>query len=226
MSKNSSRSNGSSNSGGGFPIFAAIMLGIVIGLMIAGGIAYLILKKTPVALAPKEVHEAPKPAPEPEKVPAPVAKPAPKPAPHGEDKARFEFYKELTDKPDGSATRKPGVKPAPPAAQTQPAIKQPPAQSATPPAASITPPKPAEGAAAKPTYFLQAGSFTNADDAEKVKAKLAFIGMEANVQPANIPDKGIWYRVRLGPYHGADEMNAALATLKQNGINAAPIRAQ
>lgn len=207
MSKNSSRSNGGGNGGGGFPVFAAIMLGIVLGLMIAGGIALMIVKKTPVTLAPKEVHETAKP--ESEKKPAPAGKPA---AP-GEDKARFEFYKELTDKPEG------GKKPAKPT--PAPAVKPAPAQ---PPA--VAPAKPADSAAAKTTYFLQAGSFPNAEDAEKVKAKLAFIGMEANVQPANIPDKGVWYRVRLGPYHGADEMNAAMNTLKQNGINAAPVRAQ
>jgi cell division protein FtsN len=202
MSKNSSRSNTGGNGGGGFPVFAAIMLGIVMGLAIAGGIAYLVAKKTPVSLAPKE---PPKVVPEPEKKPAPAAKP---PAP-GEDKARFEFYKELTDKPDTSKPRK-VEKPAPPVAK------------AAPPASAVSTTRPAD----KTTYFLQAGSFPNPDDAEKVKAKLAFMGMEANVQPANIPDKGTWYRVRLGPYHGADDMNAALNTLKQNGINAAPIRAQ
>lgn len=210
MSKNSSRSNGSVGNGGGFPVFAAIMLGIVLGLMIAGGIALMIIKKTPVTLAPREVHEAPQAAPEPDKKPALTPKP-------GEDKARFEFYKELTGKPDGSG-KKPPVKPAPSTAK--------PATTPHTTPATVTPAKPADNAAAKATYFLQAGSFQNADDAEKVKAKLAFIGMEANVQPATIPEKGVWYRVRLGPYHGADEMNTALATLKQNGINAAPIRAQ
>lgn len=214
MSKNSSRSNDGSS--GGFPVFAAIMLGIVMGLAIAGGIAWMIIKKAPVAMAPKETHEAT----EPETKPAPAAeKPASKPtAPNaGDDKARFEFYKELTDKPDGSGKR-PAPKPAPSTTK--------PAPHTTPPATAVTPAKPADSAAAKATYFVQAGSFQNSDDAEKVKAKLALIGMEANIQPANIPDKGIWYRVRLGPYHGADEMNAALTTLKQNGINAAPMRAQ
>lgn len=217
MSKNSSRSGNGGNGGGGFPVFAAIMLGIVLGLMIAGGIALLIIKKTPVTLAPKEVRETPKPAPESEKTPAPAAKPAAKPAPHGEDKARFEFYKELTDKPDGSGKKPAAAKPAPPVVKQPPVVQH---------SAPVAPVKPADNAAAKATYFLQAGSFPNADDAEKVKAKLAFMGMEANVQPATIPDKGVWYRVRLGPYHGADEMNAAMNTLKQNGINAAPIRAQ
>lgn len=214
MSKNSSRSGGGNN-GGGFPIFAAIMLGIVLGLAIAGGIALLIMKKTPVTLAPKEVREAPKPAPEPEKKPViPPSRPAAKPA---EDKARFEFYKELPDKQDNGKPSRKIEKPAP-----APVVNKP---AATPhaPASAVTASKPADS---KATYYLQAGSFTNVNDADKVKAKLALLGMEANVQPANIPDKGVWYRVRLGPYHGADEMNAALNTLKQNGINAAPIRAQ
>jgi cell division protein FtsN len=204
MSKNSSRSAGG-GTGGGFPIFAAIMLGIVLGLALAGGIALLIMKKTPVTLAPKEVREAPKPSPEPVIAPPKGAKPA-------EDKARFEFYKELPDKQDNGKPARKTDKPAPDASKP----------TTTAPATAHTPAKQAD----KTTYLLQAGSFPNADDAEKVKARLALLGMEANVQPANIPDKGTWYRVRLGPYHGADEMNAALNTLKQNGINAAPIKAQ
>jgi cell division protein FtsN len=51
--------------------------------------------------------------------------------------------------------------------------------------------------------------------------------MEANVQTADVPGKGMYYRVRLGPYHNTNELNAANNTLKQNGINdAAPVRAQ
>ena len=81
-------------------------------------------------------------------------------------------------------------------------------------------------AASTSIYFLQEGAYTNMDDADKVKAKLALLGMVANVQAANIPDKGLWYRVRLGPYKNSTEMNDALAALKLNGLNAAPIKVQ
>ena len=88
-----------------------------------------------------------------------------------------------------------------------------------------TPPTPVKVAPTS-TYFLQEGAYTNMDDAEKVKARLALLGMVGNIQPANIPDKGVWYRVRLGPYKNSAEMNEALATLKLNGLNAVPIKAQ
>ena len=81
-------------------------------------------------------------------------------------------------------------------------------------------------AESKELNVLQAGAFQKQEDAEKLKAKLAMIGMEANIQSANVPDKGLWYRVRLGPYASAGEMNKALSMLKQNGMNATPIRPQ
>lgn len=45
------------------------------------------------------------------------------------------------------------------------------------------------------TYIMQCGAFRKIDDAEKMKAELAFIGFQANVLT-----KGGWHRVRLGPY--------------------------
>ena len=197
MSKNSNRPN---NGGTEFPVFAGILLGIVMGLVIAGGVAWFVLKKNPVAITPnREAPQAAKPAITPEKTA--TAKPATAAtAPGaGDGKARFEFYKELTDT---NASRK---------AERLAATASKPAQPEKP-AASV--------------YFLQEGAYTSVDDAEKVKAKLALLGMVANIQPANIPDKGVWYRVRLGPYKSSTEMNEALATLKLNGLKAAPIHAQ
>jgi cell division protein FtsN len=199
MSKNSNRPNSGGNE---FPVFAGILLGIVMGLAIAGGIAWFVLKKNPVAtVQPREAPQAAKPATAPEKTA--TAKPAATGTASGssDGKARFEFYKELTDT---NASRK---------AERHAATVTKPAPSA----------KPADNAG---VYFLQEGAYSNSDDAEKVKAKLALLGMMANIQPANIPDKGVWYRVRLGPYKNSTEMNEALATLKLNGLKAAPIRAQ
>ena len=83
--------------------------------------------------------------------------------------------------------------------------------------------KEAKGAAPEPladTYFLQAGSFQNPADADNQKAKIAILGLESNVEPSVLPDKGTWYRVRLGPYRRLDEINKTRATLAQNGIEA------
>ena len=73
-------------------------------------------------------------------------------------------------------------------------------------------------------YFLQAGAFQSPADADNLKARIAFLGMEATVEPTNLPDKGVWYRVRLGPYGKIEEINKARAQLSQNGIDASLVK--
>ena len=73
---------------------------------------------------------------------------------------------------------------------------------------------------AKDVYFIQAGSFQNPADADNQKARLAILGFESSVEPTNLPDKGTWYRVRMGPYTKVDELNRVRQTLAQNGIDA------
>jgi len=74
--------------------------------------------------------------------------------------------------------------------------------------------------AAKDVYFIQAGSFQNPADADNQKARLAILGFESSVEPANLPDKGTWYRVRMGPYAKLEEINKVRQALAQNGIDA------
>ncbi len=78
--------------------------------------------------------------------------------------------------------------------------------------------------APKDSYFLQAGSFQNPADADNLKARLALMGMEANVEPANLAEKGVWYRVRLGPFTRIDEINRLRQQLAQNGVDASLVR--
>ena len=188
---------------------------MVLGIAAAGGVAWYLMQKKPTVFANKE---QPKPAPQ---VALPASAPvaaAPVTAPVaasgvGETKQHFEFYKVLTDKSDGTAhknTAKPTPKPAP--KPKEPVVAKP---QHTAPAAT----------ASKEMYYVQAGSFQNVNDAEKLKAKLAFSGFEASVQTANIPGKGEWHRVRLGPYNGS-EAGKTIAALKQNGIIATQIHAQ
>ena len=73
-------------------------------------------------------------------------------------------------------------------------------------------------------YFIQAGSFQNPAEADNQKARLAILGYESSVEPANLPDKGTWYRVRLGPYKKVDELNRVRQALAQNGIEASLIK--
>jgi cell division protein FtsN len=77
---------------------------------------------------------------------------------------------------------------------------------------------------AKDVYFIQAGSFQNPADADNQKARLAILGFESNVEPANLPDKGTWYRVRLGPYTKVEDINRVRASLAQSGIDASLVK--
>ena len=76
----------------------------------------------------------------------------------------------------------------------------------------------------KDQYYLQAGSFQTEVDANNLKAKLALIGVEALIQTASLPDKGVWHRVRVGPYSDIEELNKVRATLSQNGVQSSLIK--
>jgi len=67
-------------------------------------------------------------------------------------------------------------------------------------------------------YILQAGSFRRFDEADSLKANLALIGIEANIQTVAINGKDTWYRVRLGPYQDFSQLRQARARLRKNDI--------
>ena len=70
----------------------------------------------------------------------------------------------------------------------------------------------------KDRYFIQAGSFQHAEDADNLKAKLAMLGVEASVQAVDLAEKGIWHRVRVGPFTAIGDIDQVRASLQQNGI--------
>lgn len=181
----------------GSPLLAGILMGMVVGVALAAGLAWFILK-SPSPFVNKEA--ATRPAAEVAIVdvarPESVKHKVDVVAVSGVDEAkpRFEFYKVLTDKPDAvDAQLKPAEKPK------------------------------SEDSKGLPKY-LQAGSFANATDAENLKATLAMKGMEASVQKVTIPGKGEMHRVRVGPFSSEQELNSARGTLKLNGLDAASAR--
>lgn len=78
--------------------------------------------------------------------------------------------------------------------------------------------------ATRERFFLQAGAFQNAPDADQLRARLALLGIEARVQTATVPDKGVWHRVRVGPYTSVEELGRTRETLKQNGVETTLIK--
>jgi len=194
-----------------------VFIGMIVGLGMAASVAYWLMKNNPALPMPTFSHEARENA----RDPAKVAK--------ADDKPRFDFYKIL-----------PGVeepKVQPPRADRAPAeVKDPLTDKAIDRAASpsLTPasidkaaPSPdAAQKAAKPSdrFWLQAGSFSSAPDAENLRARLALAGWEASVQQGALADKSIRYRVRLGPYDNADELGRMKSELAKRGFDVAVIR--
>jgi cell division septation protein DedD len=74
-------------------------------------------------------------------------------------------------------------------------------------------------------YLLQAGAFAASGDAEALKAKIAFLGLSARVESAQIKDKTV-YRVRMGPYGTATELAEAKRKLAGGGLPAMAIKAK
>lgn len=73
------------------------------------------------------------------------------------------------------------------------------------------------------TYYLQAGAFLERSDAENAKAKLALIGLSANIAERKT-DNGTLYRVRLGPFGNLETMNRVRSRLSDNGVDVAVVR--
>jgi cell division protein FtsN len=73
-------------------------------------------------------------------------------------------------------------------------------------------------------YILQAGSFGNLEDADRLKAKLTLSGLETHIEKVAIEGKGAYYRVRLGPYSSVEALDSASAKLAQLGIKALRIK--
>jgi cell division protein FtsN len=67
-------------------------------------------------------------------------------------------------------------------------------------------------------YILQMGSFRKYADADRMKAKLALIGIEAEIQKVSINNRDTFHRVRSGPYRGQRQLNAARKLAKENNI--------
>lgn len=136
-----------------------------------------------------------------------------------------------------AANRQTADVPAPPkdpdAADTAapPAIDAPAAPvTPTPPVTTGEPadaPKPIAAASPRDDarYLLQAGAFAASGDAEALKAKIAFLGLSARVESAQIKDKTV-YRVRMGPYGTATELAEAKRKLAGGGLPAMAIKAK
>ena len=74
------------------------------------------------------------------------------------------------------------------------------------------------------TYYLQVGSFLGAEQADRFKAELILLGLEASIQTVTINNTDTYHRVRVGPFQDLDVLNKSRQTLNQQGINSKLIK--
>ena len=181
------------------PAWAMLSAGVLLGLFIA----FLVyLADLPPASDLGEVklpklgaEPAPEPAPKPAKPSEPAAPPKP----------RFEFYSIL---PELEV-----VVPEPEPLATPPTAGSPEAPRPAP--AEVSPGQ---------TYYLQAGSFRNTAEADRMKASLTLLGLDVVVQTVSV-DGTRWHRVRVGPYRDSQSLNQARRRLHDNRIEYMTLKA-
>jgi cell division septation protein DedD len=82
------------------------------------------------------------------------------------------------------------------------------------------PSKQESGDALPAKYTLQVAAHPDMESAEKHMARLRKMGLDPHVISASIPDKGKFYRVRIGKFHSMDEARSFQADLKRkNSLN-------
>jgi cell division protein FtsN len=118
-----------------------------------------------------------------------------------------------------------GSAPASPAASA-PAVAPPPAATPQPAPAPAPSTATSKSAANDPfTYFVQAGAFKSAGDADAQKAKLSMMGIESKVSERDQAGRTI-FRVRSGPFDDKEQAEKIKARLDASGIDAALVRVQ
>ena len=179
---------------GGFLL--GMFVGVVLGLAVSLAIAFY-LNRTPIPFVSAKPKDAQKNGQtKPPSISGLPSGSAP-PAPVTAEKPKFDFYKILPGQEEAVTEKE--LRERSRVARSQQEVS-------------------------KDVYFIQAGSFQNPADADNQKARLAILGFESSVEPANLPDKGTWYRVRLGPYRKVDEINRVRQALAQNGIEASLVK--
>jgi hypothetical protein len=192
-----SRAPPRSRSAGRGGTLLGVFIGLVLGLAIAAAVAYFLGRSGLTT---------------PLAVPGGAKEPLRKPDLGAAEKPRFDFYKILPggEEPKTAADRRTLDRSGERAVEKLPEG----AKSAEPATRSGD------------RFWLQAGAFASVADAEDMKARLALSGWEAAIQTVAMPDKTQRYRVRLGPYDNADELNRIKSELGGRGFDVAVIKNQ
>jgi cell division septation protein DedD len=147
----------------------------------------------------------------------------------GLKKSDLGFYEKLKE-PDSkeppmiakpAPKKRPSPKPKPVKAQTKKTVRPTEQTSRT----TTTSASSAKEVASKGLYTIQVASIKDVRAAERLVAKLKKKGYPAYQVKAEIPNKGLWYRVRVGSYAKREAAEPILKRLKndnQNGFIVSP----
>jgi len=141
-------------------------------------------------------------------------------------KINFDYYDKLKDSENINkrepVTEKPKTKPLPEKTLKTTKTKVVKAGTAKTPKTPekekvISPEKKEKG---EKNLTIQAASVKDSNDADRMVAKLKKKGYEAYKVMGVIPDKGIWFRVRVGYYENTAEAADTIKQLKKDGLDA------
>ena len=122
--------------------------------------------------------------------PPPKAEPKPKVSDNKTPKPRFDFYKLLQE-----------------------------SETIVPASETLSADKP-EVTQDKIEYILQVGSFPSADDADKLRAQLILLNLDAHIEKVEIRKGELWHRVVVGPFDTQTALSSARSQLVNNQYNA------
>jgi len=193
-------------------VISAWMFGM--GVMVGRGTAPVSfdidqLKRTLESLQ-KSAQQAPKSGPRPE-------------ASEMKSKTDLGFYDSLPkNREDAEMPNLPKPPPAParPEAPAQKPAAPPKAEkpaAAAAPAPAAPPPAPASAAAGRP-LTVQIAAVRSEEEARRLLEKLRQRGYAAYVEPIGIPDKGTWYRVRMGEFPSKEFARSTVDRLQKDGF--------
>ena len=102
------------------------------------------------------------------------------------------------------------------ARETPPAPESPAAKPAPTVTSTVTAtPTPTPTATTKSSVMLQVASYSKNEAASKLLTSLSAEGYSGTVVQADLGERGVWYRVRVGPYGGEKEARRVLEKLRE-----------
>lgn len=78
--------------------------------------------------------------------------------------------------------------------------------------------KVAQRTVAQQSYYLQAGNFEEPDDAERARATVLMLGLDASIVVRNDSNGQAGHRVRIGPFFDPSRLTEAKLRLRSNNI--------